>query len=225
MGIEQLPQKQSEYRTLTTDEMIRVAITHDFNGNIAMVSSFGTESAILLHLMAKISVDIPVLFLDTEKLFPETLAYVDKLINHLGLTNVQRLHPDKAVYIEDADGTLWDTNYDRCCELRKVIPLQNALKPYKSWITGRKQYHGGSRSELQPIEHDGTHYKINPLYNWPFARLRHYMDSNNLPDHPLLDMGYLSVGCVTCTKPSTDSKDPRAGRWSNSTKDECGIHF
>jgi phosphoadenosine phosphosulfate reductase len=106
-----------------------------------------------------------------------------------------------------------------------VLPLQKALTPYRAWITGRKQYHGGSRTALEPIEYDGTHYKINPLYNWPFARLRYSMETNGLPDHPLLDSGYLSVGCVPCTKPATNTDDPRAGRWIDREKDECGIHF
>jgi phosphoadenosine phosphosulfate reductase len=216
---------QDTYRGLTTEALIHRALTTDFSGHIAMVSSFGTESAILLHLMAQVDPTIPVLFLDTEKVFPETLSYVDTLISHLGLTNVHRLKPDPVVYEEDHDGTLWQRNYDRCCELRKVLPLQRALTPYQAWITGRKQYHGGSRAALEPIEHDGTHYKINPLYNWPFGRLRYYMETHTLPDHPLLAMGYLSVGCTTCTQPAADADNPRAGRWGDSDKDECGIHF
>ena len=212
------------YRGLTTEALLRRAVTEDFP-NIALVSSFGTESAVLLHIVSKIDKNLPVFVLDTEKLFLETLRYIDDLSAHLGLSNVTRLKPDPVVYQEDHDGTLWDRNYDRCCELRKVIPLKQALAPHNAWISGRKQYHGGERAALPPIERDTTHVKINPLYNWPFARIRHYIATHQLPDHPLLDMGYLSVGCTTCTAPASDTDDPRAGRWGDSDKTECGIHF
>ena len=215
---------QETYRGLTTEGLMHRALTQDFPSQIAMVSSFGTESAVLLHLMAQVNPALPVLFLDTEKLFPETLEYVQTLTQHLSLTNVHWLKPDPLIHQDDPDGTLWQRDVDRCCELRKVLPLQKALTPYRAWITGRKQYHGGSRTTLPPIEYDGTHYKINPLYNWPFARLRYHMETNGLPDHPLLDSGYLSVGCVPCTKTATHTADPRAGRWSDREKDECGIH-
>jgi phosphoadenosine phosphosulfate reductase len=175
--------------------------------------------------MAQVNPALPVLFLDTEKLFPETLDYVQTLTQHLNLTNVHWLKPDPLIHQDDPDGTLWQRDVDRCCELRKVLPLKKALTPYRAWITGRKQYHGGSRTALEPIEYDGTHYKINPLYNWPFARLRYSMETNGLPDHPLLDSGYLSVGCVPCTQPASQTTDPRAGRWIDREKDECGIHF
>jgi phosphoadenosine phosphosulfate reductase len=195
-------------------------------GRTALVSSFGTEAAVLLHLVAEACPGLPVLFLDTGKHFPETLAYRDTLVERFGLTNVVALRPSEATLAdEDPGGDLWRRDPDACCMLRKTFPLQDALDGFDSWITGRKRYHGGARSVLPYFERDGAHLKINPLIHLDAAAISAYFERHDIPRHPLLEKGYLSVGCSPCTKPVATGQPARAGRWDGLDKVECGIHL
>lgn len=196
-------------------------------GKTAMVSSFGAESVVLLHLVSVIDNTTPVLFIDTELLFAETLAYQQELTERLNLKNLQIIRAaDKAKRIEDPDGTLHQFNTDACCNLRKTQPLQDALKGYDAWITGRKRYQGSTRAALEFFENeDDRRIKINPLCHWDVNDLQDYMTENRLPRHPLVAQGYPSIGCAPCTSPVKEGEDPRAGRWRNSNKTECGIHI
>lgn len=196
-------------------------------GKTAMVSSFGAESVVLLHLVSVIDNTTPVLFIDTELLFAETLAYQQELTERLNLKNLQIIRAaDKAKRIEDPDGTLHHFNTDACCNLRKTQPLQDALKGYDAWITGRKRYQGSTRAALEFFENeDDRRIKINPLCHWDVNDLQDYMTENRLPRHPLVAQGYPSIGCAPCTSPVKEGEDPRAGRWRNSNKTECGIHI
>ena len=196
-------------------------------GKTAMVSSFGAESVVLLHLVSVIDNTTPVLFIDTELLFAETLAYQQELTERLNLKNLQIIRAaDKAKRIEDPDGTLHQFNTDACCNLRKTQPLQDALKGYDAWITGRKRYQGSTRAALEFFENeDDNRIKINPLCHWDVNDLQDYMTENRLPRHPLVAQGYPSIGCAPCTSPVKEGEDPRAGRWRNSNKTECGIHI
>ena len=195
-------------------------------GRIALVSSFGAESVVLLHMAAVTDKDTPVLFIDTELLFPETLVYQQEVTERLGLRNVQII---KAADIAEKDpyGALRFSDTDACCLLRKTLPLQNALSGYDGWITGRKRFQSAGRSALDFFEvEDGTgRIKVNPLAHWAPEDVRAYMDENRLPRHPLVAQGYPSIGCWPCTSKVEDGEDPRAGRWRDSQKDECGIHF
>ena len=196
-------------------------------GKTAMVSSFGAESVVLLHLVSVIDNTTPVLFIDTEMLFAETLAYQQELTERLNLKNLQIIRAaDKAKRIEDPDGTLHQFNTDACCNLRKTQPLQDALKGYDAWITGRKRYQGTTRAALEFFENEDDHrIKINPLCHWDVNDLQDYMTENRLPRHPLVAQGYPSIGCAPCTSPVKEGEDPRAGRWRNSNKTECGLHI
>lgn len=195
-------------------------------GNIALVSSFGTESVVLLHMVAAVDKTAPVLFLETGMLFAETLAYQEEVAAHLGLTNVQVIRPDTAqLLLRDTDGLLHQADHDACCQLRKVEPLERALAPFDGWISGRKRVHGGQRMALELAEADGTHLKLNPLAHWSPQEIAAYMDEHNLPRHPLVARGYGSVGCAPCTSRTKVGEDARAGRWRGSDKNECGIHF
>ena len=210
---------------LDTNALLTKLVMEIFNKRIAVVSSFGAESAILLDQLARVDRHIPVLFIDTKKHFPETLAYRDILIDRLRLTNVQSIEPDVFERTtEDDDGLLWQRNHDACCDLRKVRPLEKALKGYDAWISGRKRVHGGGRQALPVIEEENGKIKINPLADWPAEKITGYFDNFGLPRHPLYEQGYLSVGCATCTEKSTDGSDPRSGRWAGKSKTECGIH-
>ncbi len=197
----------------------------EFPGRIALVSSFGTESAVLLALAAEINPAIPVLFLDTGKLFGETLRYRDTLISRLGLTDVRTLKPlPTEVAGSDADGMLFHRNADACCHLRKVQPLDRALSGFDAWISGRKRYHSAIRSEIPVIEVDRTWIKLNPLAAWPRERIEEEFQRRGLPAHPLEADGFLSVGCMPCSARVPQGADLRAGRWAGQEKTECGIH-
>ncbi|MCE8513733.1 phosphoadenylyl-sulfate reductase [Ruegeria pomeroyi] len=197
-------------------------------GNIALVSSFGAESVVLLHMAAVIDRQVPVLFIDTQMLFAETLVYQQEVSERLGLKNVHVIRADDDdVARNDPYGALRLRDTDACCTLRKTIPLQRALSGYDGWITGRKRFQAGTRAALDFFEvEDGTgRIKVNPLAHWAPEDVRAYMEENRLPRHPLVAQGYPSIGCAPCTSPVAPGEDPRAGRWRNQTKEECGIHF
>jgi phosphoadenosine phosphosulfate reductase len=202
------------------------AAVETFGDKLALVSSFGAESAVLLHLVSKVKPDMPVLFLDTGMLFGQTLDYRRQLAAKLGLTDVRDLRPayhDLAT--ADPEAKLWQTDTDACCEIRKVIPLDKALAGFEGWITGRKRFHGGARLSLPVVEQANHQIKFNPLANWTHEDLDAYMAEHDLPAHPLVAQGFPSIGCWPCTKPVEAGDDVRAGRWADTDKTECGIHI
>ena len=194
-------------------------------GRIAMVSSFGSESAVLLHMLSRIDPATPVLFLDTGHLFGQTLDYRKRLAAELSLTDVRDLRPAYAdLATQDPGADLYKTSTDACCALRKVAPLDLALRGFDAWITGRKRFHGGSRLHLPVVEEVEGKLKFNPLASFGKAELDAYAALHALPVHPLVAFGYASVGCWPCTKPTETGGDVRSGRWAGSEKTECGIH-
>lgn len=206
-------------------DILKVALT-TFPGRIAAVSSFGTESVVLLHLIAQLDPATPILFLDTGHLFPETLAYRDELIALLGLTGVITLAPDPAALAaRDGDSGLWSTDPDACCAVRKVEPLARGLAPYAAWINGRKRYQAQTRAAIAVVEGDGARVKFNPLAALGREELLAYMEAHALPHHPLEKHGFASIGCMPCTSRVKPGEDPRAGRWRGRAKTECGIHL
>ncbi|MFN4276757.1 MAG: phosphoadenylyl-sulfate reductase [Ferrovibrio sp.] len=207
------------------EDILRIAIAELFPGQIALVSSFGAEAAVLLHLVAQVDRSTPVLFLETGKLFDETLAYRDLLIDKLGLTNLRNLRPDpRALAANDEGGTLWFRDADACCRIRKVEPLERGLKPFAASINGRKRFQAATRSAIPLVEADGARLKFNPLADWGPAEIEAYFIHHDLPRHPLVAQGYPSIGCAPCTQPVQAGEDTRAGRWRDSEKTECGIH-
>ena len=208
--------------------LLEDAIRHQYPGGIALVSSFGADSAVLLHMVARIDPATPVLFLETGMLFPETLDYQRTLAAELGLTNLRLIRPDAGdLALDDPDGTLHRENTDGCCFLRKTLPLRRALAPFGAWITGRKRAQAATRAGLDLFEEDRENglLKVNPLAHWDGAMVRAYMERHALPPHPLVARGFPSIGCAPCTTPVREGEDPRAGRWRGAAKVECGIHF
>lgn len=194
-------------------------------GRIAVVSSFGAESAVLLHMAAQVDRSLPVLFLDTGHMFPETLAYRDELVNRLGLTDVRTFHPDPATRAaRDPDDALWAEDTDACCALRKVEPLERALAPFAAWINGRKRYQAATRTALKVVEFEDGRTKFNPLASLGPAEIAGWMRAHDLPEHPLKAFGFLSIGCMPCTSRVKPGEDARSGRWRGQAKTECGIH-
>jgi phosphoadenosine phosphosulfate reductase len=217
---------EARYGHLEPEELIALSVEQFFPDQIATVSSFGNGSAVLLHIIAKIDRTLPVVFLDTGKHFDETLAYRDRLIGELGLTDVSIIKPRfEALAQDDPDGKLHKADTDRCCAIRKVEPMARAVAPWRAWFTGRKRYQASTRSSLQVFEAVGPRVRINPLAAWQSSEMKAYAERNNLPVHPLVAYGYYSIGCLPCTEPARPGEDERSGRWAGKAKIECGIHL
>jgi phosphoadenosine phosphosulfate reductase len=213
------------FETTRSLYILEAAIKDLFAGQIALSSSFGADSAVLLHMVAQIDPDLPVLFLDTQRHFMQTEQYRDDLVERLKLTNLKIVRPDEdEARAEDADNRLYARSTDACCDLRKVRPLERALRPYAAWISGRKRHQAATRAALPVVEFDATHYKVNPLARWSQDDIEAYFKLHALPEHPLVEQGYGSIGCWPCTQPSHDPDNLRAGRWAGLDKIECGIH-
>jgi len=214
------------YGGLNEEVLLRVLIREVFPGRIALVSSLGAESAVLMHLVSLIEPSLPVIFLNTYKHFPETLAYRSQLASRLGLKNFREVTPDpKQLSRFDPEEDLFQRDNNFCCYLRKVLPLENALTDFDAWITGRKRLHGGLRESLRLIEAADGKIKINPLAGWSKERLKAYYTAHDLPRHPLTISGFSSIGCAPCTRQVTSADSPRDGRWAGQEKTECGIHI
>jgi phosphoadenosine phosphosulfate reductase len=212
-------------RSASPAEVIETALKTVGRDHLALVSSFGTESAALLKVMADVDPDIPVVFLDTGWLFEETLAYRDTLIATLGLTDVRSIKPlEETLSREDPDRELWFSDPDACCRIRKVEPLARALKPFSAWINGRKRFQGGARAEIPVVEADGIRLKFNPFANVSREEIEAIYKLAKLPPHPLVASGFLSVGCMPCSSRTAPGEDARSGRWRGRAKTECGIH-
>ena len=212
------------YHGRSTDALADV-LTDPAFGSTALVSSFGADSAVLLHMASLVRRDVPVLFVETGWLFPETLSYAEDLSAHLGLTDVRWLKPDaSSVDAKDPKRLRWSYDPDGCCDLRKVQPLDTALLPFNLWVSGRKSHQNRARATLTLFERDADRLKLNPLHDWTNETLSAYAAEHRLPPHPLVADGYLSIGCSPCTSRVQPGEDPRAGRWRGWDKTECGIH-
>ena len=205
--------------------LLSLVLTEAFPGEIAVESSFGAESAVLLHMVSKIAPSTPVLFLNTGKLFGETLRYRDRLQDVLGLTDIRSIGPHPIDRLErDPEGTLWSRNADACCHFRKVVPMRRALEGFAASVTGRKKFQTVARAQMQRVEHFEGRFRFNPLSEWTLADIEAYALSQELPRHPLVDDGYPSIGCLPCTRRIHGGEAYRDGRWADLEKDECGIH-
>lgn len=207
-------------------QVLEHALSDPMVGRAAMVSSFGADSVVLLHMISIIDRSTPVLFLDTEMLFPETLDYQRQVADRLRL-KVEVITPDRnAIFLKDPNNRMHAHNPDSCCALRKTEPLRHVLEPFDAWITGRKRFQGGQRASLEFFEADANNrIKINPLAHWTAEDISDYMTNNRLPRHPLVARGYPSIGCAPCTTRVAEGEPQRAGRWRGTEKTECGIHF
>jgi phosphoadenosine phosphosulfate reductase len=215
-----------KYDGLKTEALLRELVVNEFPGEITLASAFGTESAVLLHLVAGIERSVPIIFLDTGKHFDETIAYRDLLIERLGLTDVRAVAPAAdQLTANDPNGLLHRANPDLCCYVRKTLPMLAALRGFTCWINGRKRFQGTTRAELQLFEAQDRRVKVNPLVKWSEEHIQDYLTAHDLPRHPLEAFGYFSIGCLPCTEPTPDcGESRRSGRWKGSPKLECGIH-
>jgi len=221
---------RGKYGHLSGLHLLDALVSNELNRQVMLSSSFGAESAVLLDLVAQIDTAIPVIFLDTRRLFGETLRYQKTLTDHFGLEDVRVIRPDDGVLQRlDPDDMLFASDPDKCCDIRKVQPLDNALKKignlgFKAWITGRKHFQSSTRSALNAIEADTDFIKINPLADWTTDDIKQAFLAKNLPPHPLVADGFKSIGCMPCTQRVAPGADERSGRWAGQAKSECGIH-
>ena len=223
----QLEKQNEEFETKKPQEIIAWAV-REFSPRLAMTSSFGPESGALLHMVSRIDPSIPVLFLETGYHFSETLEYKNLLVKLFGLTNVIDLkaNPEKkAKVVAEYQGVPYERNPDLCCHINKVEPLDVALKNYKAWMSGIRRHQTDFRKSIRIIEeYEGGIYKISPLANFTSRDSWWYLKEHNIPQHPLFEKGYFSIGCWPCTKPVQSGDDERSGRWAGKAKKECGIH-
>ena len=197
----------------------------------AITSSFGADSAVLLHLVSEVAPQVPVLFLETGFHFEETLAFRRELAHDLGLT-VLDVQPDLSVpqQARRHGAELYRRDPDACCAMRKTAPLRRALANFDGWATGVRRNQTPERAATPVVEarpHDGRFLvKVAPLARWSDADVADYLDAHDLPRHPLVEQGYPSIGCWPCTRQVAPGTDPRAGRWAEfDGKTECGIHL
>jgi phosphoadenosine phosphosulfate reductase len=214
------------YGRLPAQAVVALAVEDLFAGGIGAVSSFGADSAVLLHMIAEVDRHLPVVFLDTGKHFSETLDYRDALAADFGLTDIRVVGPDEAALARiDPTGKLHETDTDACCDLRKVEPMARGIAPFRAWFTGRKRFQASTRAALPVFEAVGPRIRINPLAHWTTADQADYMRAHRLRENPLVAYGYLSIGCFPCTRPVQPGEDARSGRWAGQAKTECGIHL
>ena len=208
-------------------EALVASLRDDFGAKLALVSSFGAESVVLLHMAAYVDQAIPVIFLDTGKHFWQTGYYRSKIIDLLGLKDVRSIKPHSGdVALLDPQGALSGTNPDVCCDIRKVRPLERALAGFEAVLSGRKRYHGKGRDQLASVSLDSRgRVKGEPLAGYDAAAIANYLKEHDLPPHPLVEQGYFSIGCADCTRRGGSADNPRAGRWAGQDKTECGIHL
>jgi phosphoadenosine phosphosulfate reductase len=196
-----------------------------FGDRLCITSSM--TDAVIVHLASAVRPGIDVIFLDTGYHFPETLGTRDAVtaVYPINLINVT---PSRTVAEQDAElgPRLYGRNPDLCCYLRKVVPLERALDPYDAWITGVRREETDARSDTRPVEWDAQRemVKVNPIVNWTQEQVDRYIAEQGVLVNPLLDEGYPSIGCATCTLPVEPGADPRSGRWAGSSKTECGLH-
>ena len=214
------------YGHFSPHEVIGLASRELFPGAIAAVSSFGADSAVLLHMIAEVDRRLPVVFLDTGKHFEETLGYRDALAADFGLTDIRVIKPDAVALARiDPAGRLHETDTDACCAVRKVEPMARGVAPFRAWFTGRKRFQAATRAALPGFEAVGPRIRVNPLARWSSAEIADYMRAHRLRENPLVAYGYLSIGCFPCTRPVSPGEDARSGRWAGKAKTECGIHL
>ena len=224
----QAQELNARYGHLSAQPLLEVCLKELFLDKIAVVSSFGTEAAIVLQLVSQIDKNVPILFIDTLKHFMETLTYRDILLGRFGFTDARSIKPDPLdLAAIDPKDDLWSRHTNQCCHIRKVLPLERGLKDFSSWVTGRKRYQNDERTQMLKFEAANGRIKINPLADWSPDDVQQAFKDYKLPKHPLFDEGYASVGCspIACTRRIEKDEDQRAGRWSGLDKTECGIHL
>lgn len=209
------------------DARARLAWAVDRWGDrLLLTSSFGPGSGALLHLWSEVARDLPVRFIDTGFLFPETLAYRDALVAQLGLS-LLILQPrlERGDFLARHGLAIYQDNPDFCCAENKVEPMQRALAGMSAWVSGLRRDQSPTRAQTPIALATEGAVKVHPIADWSRRDVFRYQQAHGIPEHPLFEQGYVSVGCAPCTLPvGADARDERAGRWAGTAKTECGLH-
>jgi phosphoadenosine phosphosulfate reductase len=200
----------------------------EYGDEIVYACSFGAEGIVLTDLISKVNKQAKIIFLDTELHFPETYELIEKVKKRYPLLQISLLKPNMSLAEQEKwyGEELWKVNPNLCCHMRKVVPLQEALKDVKAWISGLRRDQSPTRSNTQYINKDEKfqNIKICPIIHWTWEDVMTYIQLNQLPYNPLHEQGYPSIGCAPCTFPVSESGDSRSGRWKGHSKTECGLH-
>ena len=218
---------EDKFARVKASSLLRLAIEDLFPGRIALVSSFGADSAVLLHMVAGVDKKTPVVFVDTGQHVPgDASPTATNCARGSASNNVIVAEPGRRRRSrpKTRKNSCSPSDPDRCCEIRKVLPLAKALDGYEAWITGRKGFQSATRAAVPLFEAEGERVKVNPLVGWSATDILAYIREAGLPPHPLVAKGYPSIGCLPCTSPVRPGEDSRAGRWRGRGKTECGIH-
>jgi len=214
-----------DVEAMTAEDCLRWAY-ETFGDKLCLTCSWQKQSSVLVHMVSELGLDIPVIELDTGLFFAETYATRERLVERYGLELVRPEVMTIAEQHKQEGPNLWETNPDRCCHVRKIEPLERALKEFDAWVSGIRREQSLTRQDAERVEWSERYdvWKIQPLVDWNAKRVDAYIHVNEIPYNPLHDAGYPSIGCIPCTRPVSRDEDERAGRWADSDKIECGIH-
>jgi phosphoadenosine phosphosulfate reductase len=210
---------------MRAEEVLRWAYD-EFGDRLCLTCSWQKQSSVLVHLVSELGLEIDVIELDTHLFFKETYETREALVARYDLNLIRPEIITVAEQHNQEGPNLWESDPDRCCHIRKVEPLIQALEPYDAWISGIRRDQSPSRVSARKVEHSDRYgvWKIQPLADWDEDRVWSYIVANDIPYNPLHDAGYRSIGCIPCTRPIRPDEEERAGRWAGSDKLECGIH-
>ena len=223
LGVD-IERENQRLEALSPEERLAFAV-ETWGDDLLFTSSFGAQSVVLLHLWSRVARGRSVVMLDTGFLFPETLAYRDRLVEKLGLT-VKTLHPDipNADFVARYGDDIQKKDPDFCCGLNKVAPLAPYKEKAKAWVSGLRRDQSKTREAVRILEKDGHLVRVHPIASFTKDDVALYVKDHDLPEHPLVSRRYLSIGCAPCTRAVADGEDERAGRWAGTGKTECGLH-
>jgi len=221
-----LTRSPDELEALGAEELLVWAST-EFGATLCLTCSWQKQSSVLVHMVASLPHRPAIVELDTHLFFRESYETRDRLVERYDLALLRPHIPTIAEQHRSEGPNLWETNPDRCCHVRKVEPLIEALAPFSAWISGIRRDQSPSRATIRKVQWSERYgvWKIHPLADWDERRVWTYIAANEIPYNPLHDVGYRSIGCIPCTRPTAAGEEERAGRWAGSDKLECGLHL
>jgi phosphoadenosine phosphosulfate reductase len=216
---------EAELEAFPAEDVLRWA-AEEFGGRLCLSCSWQKQSSVLVHMVSELGLDMDVVELDTQLFFRESYETRERLVERYGLSLIVPEVITVAEQHKREGPNLWETNPDRCCHIRKVEPLIRVLEPYDAWISGIRREQSPSRAGARKVERSERYgvWKVQPLADWSEKDVWRYILANDIPYNPLHDVGYRSIGCIPCTRPTRPDEEERAGRWAGSDKLECGIH-
>jgi phosphoadenosine phosphosulfate reductase len=219
------PLPELDFERMAAEDLLLWAY-EEYGRKLCLTCSWQKQSSALVHMVSELDLPLDVIELDTHLFFRETYETRDSLVERYGLNLIRPEIITVAEQHKQEGPNLWERDPDRCCHIRKVEPLLQALQPYDAWVSGIRRDQSPSRvgtPKLQWSDRYGV-WKVHPLADWDEKRVWAYIEVNEIPYNPLHDVGYRSIGCIPCTRPIAPDEEERAGRWAGSDKLECGIH-